>query len=50
MKQMRLNDSKNTDLIKSSKNRASLKDLGGIRNKDYLGGYLERMTQDVKVP
>ena len=50
MKQMRLNDSTNVSLMKSDHSRASLKDLGGLRGKDYLGGYLERVTQDVKIP
>ena len=49
MKQMRMNDSTNEGLLRSDKNRASLKDIGGLRKKDFLGGYLERMTQDVKV-
>ena len=50
MKQMRANDSTNVALMKSDHSRASLKDLGALRGKDYLGGYLERVTHDVKIP
>ena len=47
---MRINDSNNFGLMKTDQNRASLKDIGGLRGKDYLGGYLERVTNAVKVP
>ena len=50
MNQMRINDATNRALLKTDKNRASLKDIGGLRGKDYLGGYLERVTNEVKVP
>ena len=35
--------------MKTNKSRASLKDIGGLRGKDYLGAYLERVTNDVKI-
>ena len=46
---MKINDSKNKELMKTDKSRASLKDIGGLRSKDYLGAYLERVTNDVKI-
>ena len=46
---MKINDSKNAGLMKTNKSRASLKDIGGLRGKDYLGAYLERVTNDVKI-
>ena len=36
--------------MKTDNSRASLTDMGGLRAKDYLGGYLQRVTNDVKVP
>ena len=50
IKQMKINDSKNASLMKTDNSRASLKDIGGLRGKDYLGSYLERVTSDVKIP
>ena len=47
---MKINDSKNASLMKTDNSRASLKDIGGLRSKDYLGSYLERVTSDVKIP
>ena len=42
--QMARNDSKNVHLISSRGNRASLRDLNGIRPGNYLAKYLERTT------
>ena len=47
---MERNDSVNLHLVNTSDNRASLKDLNGIRPSNYLNSYLERVTDDVKVP
>ena len=48
--QMARNDSKNHHLVNSQDNRASLRDLNGIRPESYLSKYLERVTSQVKVP
>ena len=50
MSQINRNDSNNVGLMKTDKNRASLKDIGRLRGRDYLGGYLERITKNVKIP
>ena len=49
-KQMERNDSVDHQLISTNDNRASLKDLNATRPSNYLNSYLERVTDDVKVP
>ena len=47
---MERNDSVNVHLVNTNDNRASLKDLNATRPNNYLNSYLERVTDDVKVP
>ena len=47
---MERNDSIKHELMNTSDNRASLKDLNATRPSNYLNSYLERVTDDVKVP
>ena len=47
---MERNDSVNHHLVTTNDNRASLKDLNATRPNNYLNSYLERVTDDVKVP
>ncbi len=47
---MARNDSTNGKLFGTSDQRASLKDLNGARPNNFLNSYLERITEDVKVP
>ena len=48
--QMARNDSHNLTLVTTNDNRASLKDLNATRPSNYLNSFLERVTNDVKVP
>mmetsp|Transcript_17103 Transcript_17103/g.23041 ORF Transcript_17103/g.23041 Transcript_17103/m.23041 type:complete len:120 (+) Transcript_17103:205-564(+) len=43
-------ESKNYQLKETTENRASMRDLNGIRPTNYLSGFLERVTDDVKIP
>ena len=47
---MERNDSKNYKLIKTTDQRPSMKDLNSTRPSNYLDSYLERVTDEVKVP
>ena len=49
MKMMAMNDSNNQALLASDQSRVSLVDAGSLRKKDFLGGCLERLTNEVKV-
>ena len=48
--QMERNDSKNYKLVKTTDQRPSMKDLNATRPTNYLDSYLERVTDEVKVP
>ena len=48
--QMARQESKNHHLVTTDDNRASMKDLNAIRPTNYLSGFLERVTDDVKIP
>ena len=48
--QMQRNDSNNYQLKGTNDHRASLKDLNAIRPSNYLSSFLERVTDNVKVP
>ena len=47
---MARNDSTNVGLVSTNDNRASLADQNSIRASNFLNSYLERVTDDVKVP
>ena len=47
---MNRNDSQNFGLKGTNDHRASLKDLNAVRPSNYLSSFLERVTDDVKIP
>lgn len=49
-KQMARQESKNYHLKETTDSRASMCDLNGIRPTNYLSGFLERVTDEVKIP
>ena len=43
-------ESKNLQLQETSDNRASMRDLNATRPSNYLNDFLERVTDEVKIP
>ena len=46
---MRRVGSPNTGLVRTSPDRASITDLNKLREKDFVSGYLDRLTTTVKI-
>ena len=49
MENNRRMDTKDSQLMKTDDNRASLRDLNGTRRNDYVSHYLDQLTRNVKV-